>query len=160
MTPHVCSSTGWGMASIIKCSHSLLTSLTTICHKWLDCHLMRESYWVATRHQRLCLLNHMENKWPSGVLFLVSMVNMCSKWIWCMETPITYHMYLFGMVGYAVIFRVTSVAKWHHSTCFFKFISFDMKLSHFKPRWKILLANHNFSHLLFISIYVSFRKTV
>ena len=52
-------------------------------------------YWVTTPHHTVCFLNHIEQKWSFGVLFMVSNVNAYSEWIWIMETSITYYMYLF-----------------------------------------------------------------
>ena len=50
-------------------------------------------YWVAVRHQLLCLLGHKKSiTWGP---FSGSRANAWSKLIWCMETLITYCMYLF-----------------------------------------------------------------
>ena len=42
----------------------------------------------------------------------------------------------------------------------FLMLSFDTKMSHLKRRWKVLRANQYYGNLPFISVNVSFRKTV
>ena len=48
----------------------------------------------------------------------------------------------------------------HFSLNSFLVLSFETKMSHLKCRWKVLRANQCYGNLLFISINVSFRKTV
>ena len=107
------SSAEWVMVTIIDCSYTMLfTSLETRCLKWQKC-LEPILHWVIALLQGLGLLNVMGKNRSFGVVFVVSSLNTCSEWIWCMETLITYHMYLFWHV---LIIYVTWVAKWHHST--------------------------------------------
>ena len=89
-----------------KVSWSLLTSLETSCHKWLNCLLFL--YCTELLHRtKGCVYSVVWAKLIIRVFFLVSSVNTCSKWIWNMETLITSHMYLFwatsGIAGYDVI---------------------------------------------------------
>ena len=48
----------------------------------------------------------------------------------------------------------------HFSLNSFLVLSFDTKMFHLKRRWKLLRANQFYGNLPFISINVSFRKTV
>ena len=112
------------MIVFVDCSYSLLTSLGTGCHKWLNCVFARVLNWVAVLHQVLCFHNHMTKKRSLGCPFL-----------WFQEkTPIQnesdareHWLYItctyFDMTRYDVIAYVTWVSKWHHSTFFLKFVS-------------------------------------
>ena len=62
-------------------------------HKWLDWLLCRHC--TRSLHGTNCHVYSTICKKRSFRFFRVSSVNLLSKWIWCMETLITYHMHLF-----------------------------------------------------------------
>ena len=61
--------TEWGMIVFVDCSQSLLTSLGTGCHKWLNCLFVWVLTWVAVLHQE-CVFTTIWRKWSFGVLFI------------------------------------------------------------------------------------------
>ena len=104
---------------------------------------------------------------PSAVLaqpFPVVSVNAYSEWIWCMETLITYHMYLSWHCQFTSSLTshgsLNGVIQFFSSLNQFQVLAFDTKISHFKRWWGILRANKYCWHLSLISIIVFFIKTV
>ena len=73
------SSAGWGQVTIVDCSQSLLTSLKTCCHKWLNCLL--RMYCSGSLHRTKDFIY--STTWNNSIIwclfFLVSSVNTCSK---------------------------------------------------------------------------------
>ena len=65
-----------------------------------------------------------------------------------------------GMTSSLASHRSVNDITQHFSLNSFLVLSFDTKMSHLKRRWKVLRANQFYRNLPFISINVSFRKTV
>ena len=108
-------------------------------------------------YSTIWIKNHLE----SFSLFpaLTPIQNESDAWKHWWHVTCTY----FDMAGYDVTNYVTWIAKWHHWTFSLnslRVLSFDTKMSNFKPRWEIMAATQYYGNLLFISIIVYPRKTV
>ena len=131
------------MVVFVDCSWSLLTSLGTGCHKWLNCLFVLVLNWVAVLHQVLCFHNHMTKIIIWGPFYGFNGKRLFRMNLIYGNTDNISHVPILTWPG------TTSSFTSHHST-------FSLKLR----RWKVLRANQFYRNLPFISINVSFRETV
>ena len=160
----ICASfTEWGMIVFVDCSWSLLASLGTGCHKWLNYLLVRVLIWVAVLHQVLCFHNHMAKNDHLGSFYgfkskrLLRMNLMHRNTDSISHVPIwTWPSVTSSHTSHGPVNDITQ----HFFLNSFLVLSFDTKMPHLKRRRKVLRVNQCYGNLPFISISVSFRNTV
>ena len=152
------------MIAFVDCFYSLLTSLETSGHKWLNCLLGWVFYWAAATHQVLCLLNRVGQK----TIICGPFYNFKPKRVFGMNLMhentdnISYVPILTwpGMTSSPASHVSRNDITQHFSLNSFPLLSFDTKMSHFKRRREILRADKCYGNLPFISTSESFKKTV
>ena len=91
---HICAaSTKWGIVVFVECSKSLMISLETSCHKWVNCLFVRVLYWVAAPHKVLCLLNYTQKAIIWGPFYGFKRKRLLTMNL-MLGNIVTYHMYL------------------------------------------------------------------
>ena len=163
VTPNICIIYRMRNDFFVDCSQSLLTSLGTGCHKWLN-----RPFCVGIDLGR-CTSPKTVFSQPYGEKRSFEVLFMFQKW-----TPIQnesdarehwWHIACtyFDMALYDVIAYVTWVGKWHHSTFSlnsFLLLSFGTKMSHLKRWYKVLRTNQCYGNLPFISIPVLQKDSI
>ena len=119
--------------------------------------------WVAVLQQVLCFHNHMAKTiiwgpfyaFKSKRLFVMNLMHGNTDNI--SRVPIlTWPGMTSSLTSHGSVNNITQ----HFSLNSFLVSSFDTKMSHLKRRWKVLRVNQYYEKVPFISINVSFGKTV
>ena len=127
------------------------------------CLFVRVSNWVAVLLQVLCIHNHMSKNDHLVYFFCFKSKSLFRMNLMHGNTDNISHVPILTWLGVTSSFtshRSVNDITQHFSLNSFLLLSFDTKMSHLKHRWKVLRANQCDGNLPFISINVSFRKTV
>ena len=130
---------------------------------WLNCLFVRVLNWVAVLHQVLCFHNHVEKTIIWGPVYGSKSKRLFRLNLMHGNTDKISHVPIVtwpGMTSSLTSHVSLNDTNHHFSLNSFFVLSFDTKMSHLKRPWKVLLANQCYGILPFISINVSFRKTV